>query len=57
MLAIITSIELSRNDFLIKIVSEAFVMLHAQKITQQPHVYLEQIVAEIETDIGSGQQS
>ena len=40
-LAILTSIELSRNDFLIKIVSEAFVVLHAEKIVQQPEVYLE----------------
>ena len=31
-LAIITSIEYSRNDFLIKIVAEAFVVLHASKI-------------------------
>lgn len=53
-LAIISSIELSRNDFLIRIVSEAYVILHALKIMAQPEETLEQIIQELERDIGTG---
>ena len=53
-LAIISSIELSRNDFLIRIVSEAYVILHAPKIMAQPEETLEQIIQELERDIGTG---
>ena len=53
-LAIISSIELSRNDFLIRIVSEAYVILHANKIMAQPDETLEQIIQELERDVGTG---
>ena len=53
-LAIISSIELSRNDFLIRIVSEAYVILHAPKIMGQPEETLEQIIQELERDVGTG---
>lgn len=52
-LAIISCIELSRNDFLIKTVSEAYILLHAPKIMSQPHETLDQIFLELENDIGS----
>ena len=54
-LAIISCIELSRNDFLIKVVSEAYILLHSHKIMNQPEETLEQIIQELERDVGSGQ--
>lgn len=53
-LAIIASIELSRNDFLIKIAAELTVALHTPKILQDPSAALEQLIHGLESDIGSG---
>lgn len=54
-LAIISSIELAHNDFLVKIVAEIYVLLQAPKIISQPEPTLTQIMQELESEVGNGQ--
>ena len=54
-ITLLCSIELSRNDFLIKIFAEITVVLHTPKIILQPEVALESIISDLERDIGNGQ--
>ena len=49
-LAILSSIELSRNDFLVRIVAETFVYLHAEQIFSNQDQTLELILTELERD-------
>ena len=54
-LAILSSIDLANNDFLVKIVAEIFVLLQAPKIMTHPDETLAEIMAELEGDVGNGQ--
>ena len=54
-LAILSSIELAHNDFLVKIVAEIYVLLQAPKIMTLPDETLAEIIQELEGDVGNGQ--
>ena len=49
-LAILSSIELARNDFLTRIVSETYVYLHAEYILDNQDQALDLILSELERD-------
>jgi len=53
-ITLLCSIELSRNDFLIKILAEITVALHTPRIMVQPEVALEDVISDLERDIGNG---
>ena len=49
-LAVLSSLELARNDFLIRIVAETYIYLHAEYILTNQDQTLELILTELEKD-------